>query len=187
MEKFNTIQLVKRRFFALRNGIVADALRRSGLDYKMIFGLNLPQIAEVAAQFGPDAALADELRADRRTRESMMLAPMLCPVETLTPEAASEWLTFAPTAEVADTVCHRLLRRYPQARSLALDHLDDPEPMSRYAALRLLFNLVTAGSLSRPELLHTAARARAEAARHEPLTAPICRALVEEIEFMTEE
>ena len=44
MAEFNQTQEIKRRFFAMRNGIVADTIRKAGLQDKMIFGLNLPQI-----------------------------------------------------------------------------------------------------------------------------------------------
>ena len=50
MSEFNQIQLIKRRFFAMRNGIVADTIRKAGFDYRMIFGLNLPQLKDIAAE-----------------------------------------------------------------------------------------------------------------------------------------
>lgn len=80
MPEYNRMQLIKRRFYAMRNGIIADTLRKAGLGYKIIFGLNLPQITEIASGLTADADLAEELWADRRTRESMLLAPMLYPV-----------------------------------------------------------------------------------------------------------
>ena len=35
----NEMQIVKRHFFAMRNGIIADTLRRAGSPYHIIFGL----------------------------------------------------------------------------------------------------------------------------------------------------
>ena len=52
MSDFNPLQNIKRRFFALRNGVIADTLRRAGSPFKIIFGLNLPQLAEIAAELG---------------------------------------------------------------------------------------------------------------------------------------
>lgn len=54
---FNKMQLLKRRFFAMRNGAVADSLRRQGADYRIIFGLNLPQLVDIAREFGPTSIL----------------------------------------------------------------------------------------------------------------------------------
>ena len=88
MSEFNQMQEIKRRFFAMRNGIVAETIRRGGLQYKMVFGLNLPQIAEIAEGLPHTQELAEQLWADSRTRESMMIAPMLYPRERLTRERA---------------------------------------------------------------------------------------------------
>ena len=58
MAEYNRMQIIKRRFFAMRNGIIADTLRKAGLDYRMIFGLNLPQVVEIAGEQPHEPALA---------------------------------------------------------------------------------------------------------------------------------
>lgn len=137
---------VKQRFFALRNGLLADMLRKQcALPHKMIFGLNLPQIREIAAEAGTDAALAAQLWADTEVRESRLLAPMVTPAEA----ARLAWLGEVRTVEEADVVCHRLLRHCPGAEQAALEALGSEEPLVRYAALRLLLNLLPQ---SRPAL-----------------------------------
>ena len=32
MPEYNRMQIIKRRFFAMRNGIIADTLRKAGLE-----------------------------------------------------------------------------------------------------------------------------------------------------------
>lgn len=182
MTEYSPMQQVKRRFYAMRNGIVADTLRRSGHPCRMIFGLNLPQIIDIAAETGPSAELAEELWADRRTRESLLLAPMLYPASAITPETARAWMRAVPAAEVADILCHRLLRRLPSAWDLASELATDPEPMTRYTALRLMRNILTRENahLVRPV-------AEAELDRAEPLTRPLCLNILDEITFLLEE
>ena len=51
-QHYGPMQTVKRRFFAMRNGVIADVLRKGGSPFRTIFGLNLPQIAEIAADTG---------------------------------------------------------------------------------------------------------------------------------------
>ena len=102
MSEYNQMQLVKRRMYAMRNGIVADALRRNSPSYRMIFGLNLPQIAEIAASQPQDAAFSAELWADRRTRESLLLAPMLYPPAEMDEATALAWMYDVRDTEVAD-------------------------------------------------------------------------------------
>lgn len=185
--EYNRMQIIKRRFFAMRNGIIADTLRKAGLDYRMIFGLNLPQIVEIAAEQPHTAQLAEELWADRRTRESMLLAPMLYPASEMTADTAARWLAEAPTTEVADVLCLKLLRNVDGALDIATAALDSPVEMTRYAALRLLFNLMVISPS--PAGLATAIRpaVERELSAQSRLTRPVATQLLDEIEFHLEE
>ena len=181
MAEFNQTQEIKRRFFAMRNGIVADTIRKAGLQYKMIFGLNLPQITEIAADITPSRELAEQFWADTRTRESMLLAPMIYPREELTRERASEMLREVYTTEVADILCHRLLRHLPYAMDLATDAVTSASEMERYGGFRLMFNLL----YSRPAEIRPFVEA--ELASGTPLTHPICKSMLDEIKFLLDE
>lgn len=84
------MQMLKRRLYAMRNGIVADSMRHAGCPYRLIFGLNLPQLTEIAAVTGKSAEMAESLWNDSDLRESALIAPMIYPVEALTPEKHSK-------------------------------------------------------------------------------------------------
>ncbi len=43
-----SIPEIKQRLYAMRNGVIADSLRNAGSPYRSIFGLNLPQLTEIA-------------------------------------------------------------------------------------------------------------------------------------------
>lgn len=181
MTRFNQIQEIKRRLFAMRNGIVADTIRKGGLEYKMVFGLNLPQIVEIASGIEPSQALAEEFWADSRTRESMLLAPMIYPREAMTRERASEMLREAITTEVADILCHRLLRHLPFAMDVAVDAVTSSDEMERYGGFRLMFNLL----YSRPADIRPFVEA--ELSADCALTRPVCQSMLDEIKFMLDE
>lgn len=139
--RYNPMQVVKRRFFAMRNGVIADVLRRAGSPYKVIFGLNLPQIVEIASETEPSKDLAEALWDNNTTRESALLAPMIMPRESFTENDARRWIATIPDHEAADILCHRLLRHLPYARSLA-DKLTDGEGLELYTGARLAVNFV---------------------------------------------
>lgn len=150
MGEYNSRQLIKRRFYAMRNGLLADQLRRAGSPYKIIFGLNVPQLKEIAAEFAGDAGLLEFLRGDVRCRESRLIAPMLADVSGLTAADAAAWLASAESLEEADILSHSLLRRHPQAARIAVTVLSatlcagakaTPLDLKRYGALRLLGHL----------------------------------------------
>ena len=79
---------IKKEFFAFRNGITADILRKAGMPYKIIFGLQVPQIAQIARGHKPDMELADRLWNDTEVRESRLLATYLFPIGEVTESKA---------------------------------------------------------------------------------------------------
>ncbi len=181
MTQFNKMQEVKHRLYAMRNGAVADYMRRMGVPYRIIFGVNLPHLSEIASETAPSQELARQLWANSSTRESMLLAPMIFPREEMDINTAREWATSAPTAEVADILCMKLLKHMPFARVLADELIVSDDDMNRYTALRLMFNLLPEGKAE------IKAYAIAELNRDTELTRSISRALIKEIEFLDEE
>lgn len=135
------MQTVKRHFFAMRNGIIADVLRRGGSPFKIIFGLNLPQIVEIASATPQQRELACRLWENTSTRESMLIAPMIMPRESFTIDDARTWTAQCPCFEVADILCHRLLRHLPFALDLVKEFLGSENEMTRYAGVRLACNI----------------------------------------------
>lgn len=114
-------------FFAYRNGVVAEALRRSGMPYAMIFGVDVPTLASIARRIGYDRQLAGELWADREVRESRLLACYLFDPESLLLASALELCRDIRTPEEADMLAFRLLKRLPYAQELLAELQKDPQ------------------------------------------------------------
>ena len=133
------LSAVRKEFFAFRNGLLADTLRKGGLEQKYIFGLQLPQIKDIAERFRPSepsdaAAMARDLWSDRECRESRLLACHIMPSEQLSKEEASEWIKDIRNREEADIIAFRLLRYLPDAADLAESMKSDENDLMRYAA-----------------------------------------------------
>lgn len=125
----------------MRNGVIADTYRKAGSPHHIIFGLVLPQLVEIASEFGHDPELARQLWANSSTRESMLLAPMLLRPEDMTLSSALEMIRQSPSAETVDILCHRLLRHTPFSLDIAVQASDTSlSPLCRYASLRLLWH-----------------------------------------------
>lgn len=181
MEQFNELQLVKRRFFAMRNGVIADTLRKAGSPYKIIFGLNLPQISDIAMETGKNETLARRLWANDSTRESMLMAPMIMPTEAMSMPESERWVEESPAVETTDILCHRLLRNLPYAYDLAKRLMaDEMCDMKHYAAMRILWHFL---SSNQEEIL---SMARDEYKRNNPMTIGCARQIIDEIEFLNE-
>lgn len=179
-QEFNQMQLVKRRLFAMRNGLIADTLRKAGSPFKIIFGLNIPQIKDIADEFGKNQELADRLWANRTTRESMLLAPMMMNIDNITPDMALKMVKECPSAEITDSLCHKLLRNLPGSFELAKLLSNETDEMSRYAAIRLLWHHITTNTAQVKTL------AEKEFDRDSMLTKIPAKQLIEEIEFLYE-
>lgn len=118
------IQKAKQQFFALRDGMMADTLRKGGIEYKYIFGLQLPQIKAIADGIRPifdtdKAVLAQKLWNDRECRESRLLACHIMPWSVMTREEALGMALDCRTREEADILAFRVLRFVDYALWLA--------------------------------------------------------------------
>ncbi|MDE6009260.1 MAG: DNA alkylation repair protein [Muribaculaceae bacterium] len=125
------IKEIKHQFMAFRNGIVADSLRHAGYPHSIIFGLQLPQIGEIARGIQPEMSFADELWQDENVRESRLLACYLFPQEEITADKAVSLALSVNTQEEADILTFRLLRKLPFAEELrkALSGKDMSSPV----------------------------------------------------------
>lgn len=173
------IQEVKQLFYSYRNGIVADCLRKAGDPHHVIFGLNLPQLVQIAQIVGHDANLADQLWSNDSSRECRLLAPMVYPRDEYGQDKAVEWARSVKCVEEADILCHRLLRYLDYAQPLCFQLYAIGTDLLRYTALRLALNLSVLSNLSDIEKVRTLAQT--EQRRNCELTAALTLSLLEDL------
>lgn len=119
------IKNAKHLFMTFRNGIIAETLRKAGMPYKIIFGLQIPQISEIAKELIQNlsteeiSSLADELWNDKSVRESRLLACYLFKPEDTSYEKAKYLANDTITNEECDILCFRILKKLPFAAELA--------------------------------------------------------------------
>ena len=159
----NLAREIRKELFAFRNGIVADKLRKAGDPHPMIMGCLLVDVSGIATRFresvgDPEqlAALACDLWADTNSRECRLAAPMLYPADKMSLEQALQWCESVETIEVADNLCHKLLRRIPEAEALFGQLIDHEKPLMKYTGYRLLLNLLLLGKIQPTDALKSA-------------------------------
>lgn len=135
----NNLTEIRQRFFALRNGLLADILRKAGMDYRYIFGLQLPQLKAIADEFRPDAPdeaaeLARYLWADTECREARLLACHIMPTSEMTRQEAIDWCETLKTREEGDIIVFRILRNLPFAQELITTLSESSSPLQIHAA-----------------------------------------------------
>ena len=147
------IKGIRKEFFAFRNGIVADKLRKAGDPHTMIMGCLLVDMTAIARRIaeGLDentrAAVAQELWNDTHSRECRLAAPMLYPAPLMTTHEALQWCSSVETVEVADNLCHKLLRHIDGSDALFRQLIADDKPLIKYTGYRLLLNLLLTGKV----------------------------------------
>lgn len=111
-------------------------LRKGGSPFKIIFGLTIAQLTEIAKRKGPNKELALKLWDNNSTRCSMLLAPMLMPLGQFSYEEALKWCHDVPSVEVADILCLKLLTKQTYLVDL-INNLVHGNEIERYISLRI--------------------------------------------------
>jgi len=97
-----------------------------------------------------------------------MAATMLYPIEDFKMETALAWCESVESVEIADVLCHRLLRHLPYAKELWAQLLACDKKLVRYIAWRLLLNLIIMNRIEKTDELRSIVEKKLETA-HPPL------------------
>lgn len=138
------VQAIKAELRLYMNGVMAQSLRERGLKYRLIFGVELPRLKEIAAGYPKSHDLAQSLWKED-IRECRILAGYLQPVETFYPEIADIWLEQMHDTELVDYTCMNLFRHLPYASEIAFQWMAAEPVLTQYCGFRLMCHL-----LSRP-------------------------------------
>lgn len=119
------------------NGVISTSMRQKGMNYKLIFGVPIPEIKYIAAVHEPDAELARALWKED-VREMKILATLLFPAGSMTQEEALAWMREIPYPEIAEQCCNNLFPTVEQPDQLALKFLADKKsPFGRMCGFLL--------------------------------------------------
>lgn len=143
-EETNFLKEIKQDFFSFRNGFIADALRKSYPEGKMIFGLMVPQFLQLAKKYPKDITLGLQLWNDKSSRESSLFALYIIPPEELEKSSAETMIKEVYSYELAEFLSFKILKNLAYAKEL-LDEIskysDNLSPYSRYCISMLQKNL----------------------------------------------
>ena len=141
-----TVREIKGKLRLFMNGVLSQSLREKGLKYRLIFGVELPRLREIAAGYEQNHELAQALWKED-IRECKILAAYLQPAESFDAELADFWMESVYNTELADYLCMALLRRLPYASQKAFQWIASDNRMEVYTGFRLMSHLfVTLGT-----------------------------------------
>ena len=123
-------------------------MQRRGLNYPLNYGVSVPTIRSIAGEYGTSHSLA-MLLYRQQVRELKLAAAFVDDPQQVTPDQMRLWADGFANTELVEQVVYNLFRKAPGAERVALEWLDSPKPLLRYAGL------LTAASTVRPEMEQT--------------------------------
>ena len=137
-----TVRQIKAQLRLFMNGVLSQSLHEKGIKYRLIFGVELPRLKEIAAGYEQNHDLAQALWKED-IRECKILAAYLQPAESFDAELADFWMESIGNTELADYVCMALFRRLPYASQKAFQWMASENRMEAYTGFRLMSHLFT--------------------------------------------
>lgn len=144
IDVIETIRRIKSDLRASMNGAASEYMRRSGLEYKLNYGVELPRIREIAKEYPEDHALAQALWKEN-ARECKIMAAMLQPIGQFCSELADVWMESMPNEETAQHTVQLLFSRLPYASEKAFEWIASEREMAQVCGYLMLARLFLNG------------------------------------------
>lgn len=139
------IRAIKQELRSAMNGELSARMRRAGMPYKLVFGVELPRLQNIASEFTPDRHLAQQLWHEP-IRECKMLAALLMPPDEMLAEVADIWIDEMLTSEVAQVCCMYLFSRTRWASEQAFHWIASEHPMRQLCGFLIIARLLQQGA-----------------------------------------
>lgn len=132
-----TIKRIKQSFRLRMNGVASQSMRTKGVDYKLNWGVSLPDLKAMAAEYGKDYDLAVALWKEN-VRECKIMATMIMPAEKMLPDLVELWMEETTTQELAELAVFNLYQYLPFSADLAFEWIASDKPLYLLSGFQLL-------------------------------------------------
>lgn len=136
-----TVKEIKRSFRLLMNGVASQSMRQKGVDYKINWGVSLPDLQKMALQYGKNHELAVALWQEN-IRECKILATLIMAPDEMDKTLAEQWVGEINSQDLAEMACFNLFQHLQQAADLSYQWMNSDreiEQMCGYLILSRLF------------------------------------------------
>lgn len=136
-----TVREIKRSFRLLMNGVASQSMRQKGVEYKINWGVSLPELQRMAQQYGKNHDLAVALWQEN-IRECKILASLIMPPEEMDEKLAENWIGEINSQDLAEMACFNLFQHLHHAADLSYKWMNSDreiEQMCGYLILTRLF------------------------------------------------
>lgn len=134
-----------------KNGEVSDNLTRRGIKYKFNWGVSIPDLRVLAAEYKPSHLLALKLW-NKQWRETMILATLLDEPSKVTEQQMDFWTKSFENIEIAEQSSANLWWKTPMAYVKALEWCRGKKHWVRYTGIHLAGRLALSDKKSPDEI-----------------------------------
>jgi len=145
---------IKKDLRASMNGVASAAMRQTA-DYRVNFGVELPRLQQIAADYPADRELAQNLWHES-VRECRILATILMPKEAFDQEICDIWVSEIKTVELGQIFAINLMREIPYASQKAFEWIASDNAMLQQIGYFTMCHVLRKGPMneqSKEELL----------------------------------
>jgi len=148
------------------NGIASAAMRQSD-DYRVNWGVELPRLQNIAAEFGKNHDLAQALWKES-VRECKILATLIQPVDTFCEEMADIWVENIHTTEVAQMASLNLFQHLSYATTKAFQWIASDNEICQICGFSTIWHIMRRYPLQERSAQELADQATAALDSHNP-------------------
>lgn len=138
------LRQIKHRFFLRMNGTASSSMRDKGLNYGINWGIALPELKHMAAEYGKDYELAILLWREN-IRECKILATMMMPPKDFLADIMDLWVSQIPTQEIAEMLAFNLLQHVEEVKDYALVWISSDNDNIRICGYNVLSRIIGGG------------------------------------------
>lgn len=143
-ETHQKLKKIKQSFRLMMNGPAARSMQEKGIDYKLNWGVPLPQLRQMAGEYGKDYDLAIELWKED-IRECKILATMIMPPERMLPEVTDIWMEQTASQEIAEIAAFNLYQYLDYAPVIAYEWIASDRELCQITGFQILSRLFMNG------------------------------------------
>lgn len=144
MTTHDKLKEIKQRFFLSMNGVASQSMREKGLQYKINWGIELPVLKRMAAEYGKDYDLAMALWKED-IRECKILATLIMPADRMDAELMSVWMEQTTSVEIAEMAAFNLYRHVAGVSDCAFEWIASASEISQICGYHVLARLLKKG------------------------------------------
>lgn len=142
---------IRRKIRLSMNGIVSEQMKNSGIVYNNNYGVSIPRLKEIAAEYGKNHDLAQRLWS-LGIRETMILATMIEPIEKFTYEIALSRIKEFHQTEIIEQATMNIFSKLDFSAALAIECISSENTWVQVTGFTLAARIFTKLNLEETDI-----------------------------------